>query len=150
MVCFLSRCRLSLSRTTVVRTYDMIKHDNWYLYDMLLVNITKTLYLEARPIWTTAVLYVYRIFGQDTLGAGSLYHSRRMLSFWRSTAAVPMGLHGIPRLFPRHSTGNRGNCTGYRGHYTGYRGNSSGFHGHSMSFHKMPRQVAEHRGGPWH
>ena len=53
-----------------------------------------------------------------------------------------MGLHGIPRLFPRHSTGNRGHSTGYRGH-------STGFHRHSMGFHGMPRQVAEHRGSPW-
>ena len=56
---------------------------------------------------------------------------------------MPMGLHGIPRLFPRHSTGNRG-------HFTGFRGHSTGFHGHSMGFHGMPRQLAEHRGGPRH
>ena len=36
----------------------------------------------------------------------------------------------------RHSTGNRGHSTGYRGH--------------SMGFHGKPRQVAKHRGGPWH
>ena len=47
---------------------------------------------------------------------------------------MPMGLHGIPRLFPRQSTGNRGHSTG--------------FHGHSMGFHGMLRQVAEHRGCP--
>ena len=64
------------------------------------------------------------------------------LSFWWSTAAVPVSLHGIPRLFQRHSTGN---CE----HTTGYRGYSTGFHGHSTRFHGIP-QVTERRGGPWH
>ena len=45
----------------------------------------------------------------------------RYLSFWRSTAAVCMGLHGIPRQIPRHSTGYRGHSTGYRGHSTGFK-----------------------------
>ena len=71
------------------------------------------------------------------------HYSFGPLSFGRSTAAAPMGLHAFPRLFPRHSTGNRRHSTGYRGH-------STGFHGHSVGFHGMPLQVAKHRGGPWH
>ena len=51
---------------------------------------------------------------------------------------------------PRYSSGTRGHSTGYRGHSTGYRGHSTRFHGHFMGFHGMPREVTEHRGGPWH
>ena len=64
-------------------------------------------------------------------------------SFWRSTAAVPTDLHGISRSCSRYFTDNRGHSTGYREPSTDFLGYSTGIHG-------MPRQVAEHRRGPWH
>ena len=90
-----------------------------------------------------SIIYTGSI-GEGGLAGASQLSGRgaHYLSFGRSTAAVSTDIHGIPRPCPRRSTDNRG-------HSPGYRGPSMGFHGHFMGFHGMPRQVAEHRGGPW-